>query len=111
MKIDVERKNDIIIFNIDGNMIGSNNNILNDELNKIIDKKNIKLILNMENTPQLDSYALGVLASSGAEIQKNDGNMVFAELKPFVATLFNMMRMNDIFKIFDTLEEAIQFYT
>ena len=110
MKIEIVKKNEVIIFNIDGNMIGSNNNILNDELTKIIDQKGIKLIINMRNTPQLDSYALGVLASSGSEIQKNGGNMIFAELKPFVATLFNMMRMNDIFKIFDTLDEAIKFY-
>jgi len=108
MEIHSQENNGIITLEIKGNLIGSSNNLLNDELLKLIDRDNVKLIINLKQVAQLDSYALGILASSGSEIQQKGGDLKFAELQPFVATLFNMMRMNDIFDLFETYEEALQ---
>lgn len=107
MEINSVENNGIITLEIKGNLIGSSNNLLNNELLKLAGLDNIKLIINLKNVAQLDSYALGILASSGSEIQNKGGDLKFVELQPFVATLFNMMRMNDIFSIYETYEEAV----
>ena len=108
MEILTHESNGIITLEIKGNLIGSSNNLLNDELLKLTEKENVRLIINLKQVAQLDSYALGILASSGSEIQQKGGDLKFAELQPIVATLFSMMRMNDIFDLHETYEEALQ---
>ena len=99
--------NGITTLEIKGNLVGSSNNLLNEELLKLTEQENIRLIINLSHVAQLDSYALGILASTGSEIQHKGGDLKFVELQPFVATLFNMMRMNDIFDIYATYDEAV----
>ncbi len=112
MEINIERiennNNKIVILHVEGNLIGANNNILNDTLTKLIDKEEVNILINMNSVLQIDSYALGVLTASGNTIKEKDGLLKFAELQTFVQTLFNMMRMNDIFEIFDTVDEAVK---
>ncbi|PID26610.1 MAG: hypothetical protein CR982_09175 [Candidatus Cloacimonadota bacterium] len=107
MKLNIKNEEGIVSITIEGNLVGSDNNELNTELQKIIDSGMVKLIVNMKNVAQLDSFALGILATSGSEIESRNGKLKFAELQPFVATLFKMMRMNDLFDIYDTYEEAL----
>ncbi|MBN1971805.1 MAG: STAS domain-containing protein [Candidatus Delongbacteria bacterium] len=107
MEFNIKKEDGIVTVNINGNLVGNNNNELNSELQKLIEEDSIKIILNLKNVAQLDSYALGVLASSGSEIQNKGGDLKFAELQPFVSTLFKMMRMNDLFDIYETYEEAL----
>ena len=108
MDIKIEkRENDIIVLGIEENLIGSNSNDLNDKLEFYIDTDELNIVINMKSVSQIDSYALGVLATSGNTIKENGGNLKFCELQPFVQTIFNMMRMNDIFEIYDSIDEAV----
>lgn len=108
MDIIKKKVKNIHILTVDGNLIGSNNNFLNEELQKFTAKSGVNVVLNLTEVVQLDSYALGILASSGSEIQQKGGDLKFCNLQPFVSTLFNMMRMNDIFDIFETEAEAVK---
>lgn len=111
MEYNLRKFDDVTVFDIEGNLVGSNNNILSSELKRLIDNKEVKIVLNMKNVSQLDSYALGILASTGSELQQNGGDMKFCELQPFVSTLFKMMRMDDIFEIYDELDLAVQSFS
>ncbi len=110
MEIELKDLNGIKILTADGNLVGSNNNVLNEELQKITTKESALVVMNLKEVAQLDSYALGILASSGSEIQQKGGDLKFCELQPFVTTLFNMMRMNDIFEVFESEAEAVKSY-
>ena len=113
MEINIERiENDnVVILNIKENLIGANNNVLNEKLSNLIENNDINILINLSSVDQIDSYALGVLTASGNTIKGNGGNLKFCELKTFVQRLFNMMRMNDIFEIFDTKEEAVNSFS
>ena len=108
MKMKIKKQeNNVTILTAEENLIGNNNTVLNDELNTLIENGDLNIVLNLSSVSQIDSYALGVLSSNGNIIKGKGGALKFAELQTFVQTLFNMMRMNDIFEIYDTIDEAV----
>ena len=111
MEISTREEGDVTIITVNGNLLGDSSNRLMNELMKCVSNKKRKLLINLSGTSQMDSYSIGVLASTGSELEKIGGTLKFAELQPFIENIFEMMRMKSIFEIYDTESEALESFS
>lgn len=65
------------------------------------------VVLDMSNVTFVDSAGLGALLSAMKQITGIGGSLRLAGLNEEVLTLFRLVRMNRVFEIFGTVEEAI----
>jgi anti-sigma B factor antagonist len=107
MVINSRKEGEVTVIRVDGNLIGGNTNQLSNELMKCITDKRVNILVNLADTAQMDSYSIGVLASTGNELTKLGGMLKFTELQPFIEDLFEMMRMNNLFETYETEAEGI----
>jgi anti-sigma B factor antagonist len=64
------------------------------------------IILDLSEVPYVDSAGLGLLVSAHVSRQKAGRRMVLSGINPRVKRLFEITRMNDLFLIFSSAEEA-----
>ncbi|MBP6941295.1 MAG: STAS domain-containing protein [Syntrophorhabdaceae bacterium] len=72
-----------------------------------INEGNTKIILDLVNVDFIDSSGLGAIVSSLKAIGGN-GDLVISGLQETVMGLFRLTRMNKVFQIFSSEQEAIQ---
>jgi anti-sigma B factor antagonist len=65
------------------------------------------LILDLSDVPYVDSAGLGLLVSAFVSRQKAGRKMILSGINPRVQKLFEITRMQDLFLIFASPEEAI----
>ncbi len=64
------------------------------------------MLVNLEHVQFMDSSGLGLLISLFKEVNEQKGEIVFLGIQEYVAKLLEMVKLNQIFKIAENLEEA-----
>jgi len=101
--------NGIIVLYPLENLVGETVEALNDELENLIEEKNDgKYLINLKNVSQIDSYALSILATFGNTLNESEGTLSFSNLQPFILSVFKMMRMDDIFEMYDDENDLLK---
>ena len=99
-------KGDVVIFRIKGDIDAYSSPSLKDKIVKEIDNGVKRVILNLTNVDYIDSAGLGVLVALLKRIKKEQGVLRIAGLKPNIMKIFQLTRLNQIFDIYNTEEEA-----
>jgi anti-sigma B factor antagonist len=73
----------------------------------LINAGNKKIVLNLDGVDFIDSSGLGAIVSSLKAIG-NEGDLVICGISETVMTLFRLTRMNRVFQIFSTEDEALK---
>lgn len=66
-----------------------------------------RIVLNLSMVDFIDSSGLGAIVSSLKTIG-NNGNLVISGLRETVMSLFRLTRMNQVFQIFSSEEDAVK---
>jgi len=75
-----------------------------------IDSGNRRIVLNLSEVDFIDSSGLGAIISGLKKIG-NEGNLVICVVKETVMSLFRLTRMNRVFDIFSSEEEALMAFS
>jgi anti-sigma B factor antagonist len=67
-----------------------------------------RLLINFSNIPAMATVGLGILANLQQKVDAVGGQLKFCCLDPELVKLFAMMKLDQIFKIYDTQEEALR---
>ena len=67
-----------------------------------------RLVLNLEQVPYMDSSAIAVLVESLRKVQRGGGKIYLTNLQPRVKGLLEIARLNAIFVIVASEEEALK---
>ncbi len=99
---------EIAIIKLTQNVIGGSEALQFSNLLHEVVKKNIKfIIIDMINVMNMNSSGLGMLVGSLSTLKKNNIEMIFINVPEKIYSLLRMTHLNEIFKIFDNLEQAI----
>jgi anti-sigma B factor antagonist len=79
-----------------------------EEMMALIDKGNKYIIVNFAQVKYVDSSFLGALVSSLKYAIMNKADIVVAGLNKDIAALFQLIRLDKAFKIFNTPDGAIE---
>jgi anti-sigma B factor antagonist len=77
-----------------------------DKMAELIESGNMFILLNMSDVEFIDSSGLGAIVSS-LKRMKGRGDLFICGLKETIMMMFNLTRMNRVFRIFESEQEAI----
>ncbi len=115
--IDSEQRENLLVFRLSGELNSYNLDALKHELSKKVREAKIyRVLINLAQVEYVTSKDLGVFVQVFHFLQKerkenevfDEPVLAFCNLEPFVQDVMAMTRLETIFRVFDTEEEAIE---
>jgi len=81
---------------------------MGEELTNLVkNTEHVRLLLSFKNVEHLSSAALGVLITLNRQVSDKGGQLRLAEISPPIFEVFKITRLNKLFNIFPTTQEAL----
>jgi anti-sigma B factor antagonist len=98
---------------IDRNILDEANiQMIGDEIAALVDAAaNPKLIISFANVEHLSSAALGTLITINNRIRTRTGQLRLCNIDPQIYEVFAITRLNKLFQIHETTDEALKSFT
>ena len=85
---------------------------IGDKLSGLIDGREYpKVLLDFTNVDHLSSAALGMLINANNRLLHRNGQLRLCKIRPQIMEVFAITKLNKLFKIFATREEARESFT
>ena len=110
----VTQHKDVRVVEFTNNRILDEGNIqdIGQTLSALIEERsNPKLLLDFSNVDHLSSAALGMLLNTNNNVRVRNGQLRLANIKPAIFEVFVITKLNKLFKIFPSREEALASFT
>ncbi|MCP4367472.1 MAG: STAS domain-containing protein [Deltaproteobacteria bacterium] len=112
MKIKETILKDISSINLKGRFDANTSDAVESFIRERIEKGRSRFVLNMENVSFISSAGLRVVIIIARELRnEHQGDLHIAVLQPSVKRVFEISGLNNIFKIFDDEQTAIQAFS
>jgi anti-sigma B factor antagonist len=108
MVFQVQKSDDITIVDVDGQLIVGNRQELKQKVLDELEGGARKFLIDFANTGYIDSSGLGVLVSLSKKIREKGGELRLSGLNEDLRTLFELTKLDTLFRITDTRDEALQ---
>jgi anti-anti-sigma factor len=109
MEINYILHGDIIQINLDGHLDATTSIKADSEFTRMIDEGNTKLLVELSKLDYISSAGLRVLLVAAKQLQQKGGKIVLCSMTTGVKEVFEISGFSSIFKIFPTVEEALEF--
>ena len=108
MQISEKKENDVTVLNLDGSLMGGPEAVsLNEKINRLLDEKSLKVVLNLAQVERVNSSGLGILIKVLTTFKRNGGELKLAHVNPKIENLLIMTKLNTIFESYETEESAV----
>lgn len=97
----------VVVVGVDGQLIVGNRHDLKQKVLDAIEVGDRKVLIDFTDTGYIDSSGLGVLVSLSKKLREVDGELRLAGLNDDLRTLFELTKLDTLFKITDTPDEAL----
>jgi anti-sigma B factor antagonist len=109
MKISEEVKDDVVIFRLEGKVIGGPDaTVFHGKLHESVSVGKKKILINMAKVAWMSSVGLGMLISALTTIKNANGVLKLSNITDTIENLLTITRLVTIFKTYDTEEEALE---
>src|SRR5712691_518606 len=102
-----QHKNGVVVVGVDGQLIVGNRQELKQKVLDALDGGARKFVVDFTKTGYIDSSGLGVLVSLSKKIREQSGDLRLAGLNEDLQTLFELTKLDTLFAITRTPEEAL----
>jgi anti-sigma B factor antagonist len=105
----IQKQPDVTIVEfLDRNILDEGNiQQIADEITQLIDSSaNPKLLISFENVDHMASAALGALITINNKVREKDGQLKLANISPQIYEVFVITKLNKLFQIYKTTEDA-----
>jgi len=108
MKLSRREKNGVVIIDLKGKiLIGDGIDTLRNEINSLVENKELKVLLNFAEVPYLDSTGLGEVVRSYTSVKKKGGAIKIINLTQKVEDLLSVTKLITVFETFEDEDKAI----
>jgi anti-sigma B factor antagonist len=97
----------VVVVGVDGQLIVGNRQDLKQKVLDALDGGARKFVIDFTPTGYIDSSGLGVLVSLSKKIREQGGDLRLAGLNEDLRTLFELTKLDTLFAIAKTPEEAL----
>ncbi|MCK5650448.1 MAG: STAS domain-containing protein [Gemmatimonadetes bacterium] len=108
MGFQVEKSDGITVVDVEGQLIVGNRQELKQKVLEELESGERKFVIDFANTGYIDSSGLGVLVSLSKKIREQGGELRLAALNEDLRTLFELTKLDTLFKIADTRAQALE---
>jgi len=110
-RLDIEEIGDVTIARfIDRKILDENNiQVIGNQLFSLIDEEGrTKIVLDFSNVEYLSSAALGKLITMEKKVKAAKGKLRLCCIRPEIYEVFNITKLNRLFKIYEDQERALE---
>jgi len=111
MAVKTESKNGLMVCYIEGDVDINSSPDLKKVFDKLISKKTPKIVINLVKVPYVDSSGLATLVGILKDMRAYGGKMRLAHVSPKIKSLFEITKLDKLFEIMASEEEAISTFT
>jgi anti-sigma B factor antagonist len=97
----------VTVVEVDGQLIVGNRHELKDMIQAALDRGERKLLIDFSRTGYIDSSGLGALVSISKRIREASGELRLAGLNDDLRSLFELTKLETLFTITETPEQAL----
>lgn len=98
-----------LLISLDGDLIGENSGVeILEVVNDAINDRITAIAVNLEKVRYMNSSGLGVLITLLTKVKNKGGEVVIVNPSDQIKKLLEITKLNDVFKSFDSNEEAVQ---
>jgi anti-sigma B factor antagonist len=97
----------VVIVSVEGQLIVGNRQELKQKVLDALEGGAKKFVIDFTRTGYIDSSGLGVLVSLSKKIREQGGDLRLAGLNEDLQTLFELTKLDTLFSIVKTPEEAV----
>lgn len=83
--------------------------LFQEQLDRLQSQNYIKFVLDMDGIRYVNSTGLGTLVNVADALESKGGAMALTKIQPKVRVVFDMLGLNNFFKIFSNSDEAIKY--
>ena len=102
-----KERNGVVVVSVDGQLIVGNRQELKQKILEALEAGDRKFLIDFTRTGYIDSSGLGVLVSLSKKIREQGGELRLAGLNEDLQTLFELTKLDTLFSITRTPEEAL----
>jgi anti-sigma B factor antagonist len=108
MGFQVSKQDGVTMVDVEGQLIVGNRQELKQKVLEELEGGERRFVIDFSNTGYIDSSGLGVLVSLSKKIREQGGELRLANLNEDLRTLFELTKLDTLFKIADSRQEALQ---
>jgi anti-sigma B factor antagonist len=97
----------VTIVGVDGQLIVGNRHDLKQKVLEALEAGETRFVIDFAATGYIDSSGLGVLVSLAKKVREAGGELRLAALNADLRTLFELTKLDNLFTIADSTEEAV----
>jgi len=97
----------VVVVGVDGQLIVGNRHELKEKVQAAMDAGDRKILIDFSDTGYIDSSGLGALVSLSKKLREADGELRLAGLNDDLRTLFELTKLDTLFRIDASPEEAL----
>jgi anti-sigma B factor antagonist len=104
----VLQNGEVTLVEVEGQLIVGNRQELKQQVLDRLEGGDRKFVVDFANTGYIDSSGLGVLVSLSKKIREQGGELRLSSLNEDLRTLFELTKLDTLFRIADTKEKALE---
>ena len=101
------RQNGVGVVRADGQLIVGNRHELKDLVARRLAAADRRFVIDFVNTGYIDSSGLGALVTMSKQVREHGGELRIAGLNDDLRALFELTKLDTLFTISDTAEQAL----
>ena len=106
MKINHRQQNKVEIFELDGEVDFHSSPELREKLQVSVQKQADKILVSLKKVRYIDSSGLATFVEALQKIKRYNGLLVLSELAPAVLSVFEIAKLDGVFSLAHSEEEA-----
>jgi anti-sigma B factor antagonist len=108
MAFSVTKQDGVTVVDVEGQLIVGNRQELKQKVLEELEKGETTFVIDFANTGYIDSSGLGVLVSLSKKIREQGGELRLSSLNEDLRTLFELTKLDTLFKIAESKEGALE---
>jgi anti-sigma B factor antagonist len=109
MQIQERAVGDVVVLDLKGKVtLGDGDELLRENINRLVEKGQKKIILNLADVPYVDSVGLGEIVRTYTTVSRQGGSLKLLNLTKRISDLLSITKLLTVFETFDTESEAVQ---
>jgi anti-sigma B factor antagonist len=108
MGVEVSQNGEVTLVEVEGQLIVGNRQELKQQVLEQLENGDRKFVIDFAKTGYIDSSGLGVLVSLSKKIREQGGELRLSSLNEDLRTLFELTKLDTLFRIADSKEQALE---
>ncbi len=108
VRVDMFTNGPVIVMQVPERLTDAEVKSFLEELRPLLESDRPRIVLDCSQVRYIDSAGVDMLLSCMEEAMKRDGDLKMAAVSPEMAVILELMRVDRLFEVFDSADEAVQ---